>query len=272
MANAWLRGLGKPLTVAYPDSRAGLPEGQAVNIQLNRGACTNCGDCVGVCPTAALRVDAAGLVVDHGACIACNRCVPACPQGALAPGQEFELAVRGRADLMERPPGHSNGSRGPAGPAARLGDEARRVFGRSLHVRAVDAGSCNGCEVEVSQLLNPYYDLERLGIQFVASPRHADLALVTGPPTTHMAPALRSAYEAMPPPRLVVAVGACGIMGGPFAGSYAVHPGVASIVPVDVFIPGCPPRPEALLHGLLLAVGRAEQRMRDGRTDTHGGT
>jgi Ni,Fe-hydrogenase III small subunit len=131
-----------------------------------------------------------------------------------------------------------------------------RFFGRSLHIREVDAGSCNGCEVEINGLNSPIYDIERFGIHFVASPRHADMLLVTGPVTRNMELALRKTYDAMPAPRLVVAVGACGCSGGIFGANYASLGGVDRILPVDVYVPGCPPNPHALLHGILLAIGR----------------
>ncbi|HLF75867.1 MAG TPA: NADH-quinone oxidoreductase subunit B family protein [Dehalococcoidia bacterium] len=127
---------------------------------------------------------------------------------------------------------------------------------RSLHIRHLDSGSCNGCDWELTALLNPVYDIQRLGIDFVASPRHADLLLVTGTMTRNLEQAARLTYDAMPEPRLVVAVGACAMGGGVFSGSYATAPSVDSVLPVDVFIPGCPPRPEAIIHGLLAAVGR----------------
>jgi len=143
----------------------------------------------------------------------------------------------------------------------RLGTELRetirRRFGRSLHIRQVDAGSCNGCELEISGLTAPQYDLERFGLHFVASPRHADCLLVTGPVTLNMAEPLRRTYAAMPAPKFVIAVGDCGRDGGIFCGSYAVVGGVADVVPVHGVIPGCPPSPKALLAGLLLALGRA---------------
>jgi Ni,Fe-hydrogenase III small subunit len=139
-------------------------------------------------------------------------------------------------------------------------ERIRRVLGGSLAIREVDAGSCNGCELEITALNNPVYDLERLGIHFVASPRHADMLLVTGPVTRNMELALEKAYRATPDPKVVVAVGACGISGGIFGVNYATVGGVDRTVPVDVYIPGCPPRPQALLHGILLAVGRMERK------------
>lgn len=139
---------------------------------------------------------------------------------------------------------------------ARLGAEIRRRFGRSLAIRQVDAGSCNGCEIEIGGLTGPHYDLERFGLHVVASPRHADCLLVTGPVTRNMAEALRRTWEATPDPKIVIAVGDCGRDGGIFASSYAVVGGVAAVIPVDAVIPGCPPSPRALLAGLLDALGR----------------
>ena len=137
---------------------------------------------------------------------------------------------------------------------ARLQKAILRTLGRALTIRHVDAGSCNGCELEIQALTNPYYNLEGLGIRFVASPRHADMLLVTGPVSKHMAIALKRTYDATPEPKLVVAVGDCGCTGGIFGQSYASLGGVASMIPVDVAIPGCPPSPRALLQGILAAI------------------
>src|SRR6185312_16182844 len=134
---------------------------------------------------------------------------------------------------------------------------ARARLGRSLSIRQVDAGSCNGCELEIHALNNAFYDLERFGLRFVASPRHADVLLVTGPVTKNMTEALRRAYNATPDPKWVVAVGACAADGGIFAGSYAVTGGVKDVIPVDLHIPGCPPAPRALLQGLLALLTRS---------------
>jgi Ni,Fe-hydrogenase III small subunit len=134
--------------------------------------------------------------------------------------------------------------------------EFLRILGRALAIRHVDAGSCNGCELEIHALGNPYYNIEGLGIRFVASPRHADLLLVTGPVSRHMRVALERTYEAVPEPRLVVAVGDCGCTGGVFGESYASCGRVANVIPVDVAVPGCPPTPIDLLKGILAAVDR----------------
>lgn len=136
----------------------------------------------------------------------------------------------------------------------RIDERARRVFGRSLHIRQVDAGSCNGCELEIGALNSPYYDLERFGMHFVASPRHADCLLVTGPVTRNMVDPLRRTYEATPAPKIVVAVGDCAHNCGIFANGYGVAGPVSAIVPVDVAVPGCPPRPRAILAGIFTAL------------------
>lgn len=141
---------------------------------------------------------------------------------------------------------------------AELKARIMRLYGRSLHLRHLDVGSCNGCEIELTQLLSPFYDLQRFGIDFVASPRHADALIVTGPVSRHLEPALRKTLEATPDPKLVIALGACACSGGMFGEGYASYGGVDKMTPVDVYIPGCPPRPFAILHGLLLAVDRAE--------------
>jgi Ni,Fe-hydrogenase III small subunit len=137
-----------------------------------------------------------------------------------------------------------------------LKEKIQKMFGRSLAIRQVDAGSCNGCEIEIAALNNPIYDIERFGIHFVASPRHADVLLVTGPASKNMEVALLQTYNATPGPKIVIAVGACACSGGIFGDTYATTGGIDKIVPVDVYIPGCPPRPQALLEGLLLAINK----------------
>src|SRR5213596_1943597 len=140
---------------------------------------------------------------------------------------------------------------------ARLQEQVLRTLGCALTIRQVDAGSCNGCELEIHALANPYYNIEGLGIRFVASPRHADVLLVTGPVSKHMAIALQRTVDATPDPKLVVAVGDCGCTGGIFGESYASLGRVANVIPVDVEIPGCPPTPTALLQGILAALSKA---------------
>ena len=229
------------------------------------------------CPTAALAcTDKPGertVTLDLGLCTFCGLCAEA--DGAIRMTTACELAQRRREDLvttarydigtggqqgrLKAAPAPASGAPGTPsldGLATELKTRIDRVLGRSLHIREVDAGSCNGCEVEVVGLNSPRYDIERFGIHFVASPRHADMLLVTGPVTRNMELALRKTYDAMPDPRVVVAVGACGCGGGIFGRNYASLGGVDKVVPVDVYIPGCPPNPHALLHGILTAVGR----------------
>ena len=142
--------------------------------------------------------------------------------------------------------------------ADRLREDVLRYFDGALTIRHVDAGSCNGCELEINSLSNPYYNLEGLGIKFVASPRHADMLLVTGPVSRHMEVALKRTYDATPDPKLVVAIGDCGCSGGIFGESYASCGRVANVIPVDVAVPGCPPTPHAILQGILTAISRTK--------------
>jgi Ni,Fe-hydrogenase III small subunit/NAD-dependent dihydropyrimidine dehydrogenase PreA subunit len=244
--------------------------------------CTACDACAPACPTGAIAVanPAPGrktLSLSYASCVQCRECVDACPERAIAPGRDFELAAYTRQQLTQRAvfeagaPGQRLTLReveAQPGPsleesAATLKARIQGLLGRSLHVREVDAGSCNGCELEITATTNPLFDLERFGIHFVASPRHADLLLVTGPVTRNMEVALRRTYEATPEPRVVVAVGACGCSGGIFGeGTYASLGGVDRVLPVDVYIPGCPPRPQAILNGLMVAMGIREARSR----------
>ena len=159
-----------------------------------------------------------------------------------------------RAPLTEPPP--QTDDRELAALAASVDAAARHRLGRSLSIREVDAGSCNGCELEIHALNNAFHDLERFGLRFVASPRHADVLMVTGPVTKNMREALERTYVATPSPKWVVAVGDCALDGGIFAGSYAVTGGVSSVVPVDLHIRGCPPNPTALLRGLLMLLAQ----------------
>ena len=242
--------------------------------------CTACGDCASACPTGAIEVaqtDRARTVsLSYGQCISCRECVAACPEGAMSAGHGLDLAAYTRGQLTRRASFDLDSAGRAAfrqeerlpGPSLAESAEAlrRRIhgrFGRSLHVRQVDAGSCNGCELEIAATSNPVFDLERFGVHFVASPRHADLLLVTGPVTRNMEIALRRTLEATPEPRVVVAVGACGCTGGIFGeGTYASRGGVDRVVPVDVYVPGCPPAPQAILAGLFVAMGIREARSR----------
>lgn len=168
-----------------------------------------------------------------------------------------QIARTGLVSEAAPPPDEALRARAPEIQA-----EILALLGRALAIRQVDAGSCNGCELEIHALNNPYYNLEGLGIRFVASPRHADMLLVTGPVAKNMEPALRIAYEATPDPKLVVAVGDCGCTGGIFGESYASCGKVANVIPVDVTVPGCPPTPLAILQAILTAVSAGARHPR----------
>ena len=175
----------------------------------------------------------------------------------------FESLIR--LPLTEPPPPVSDAATGEL--AAAIEKAVRRRLGRSLSIRAVDAGSCNGCESELQALNNPYYNLHRLGIFFTPSPRFADLLLVTGPVTHAMHDPLKAAYDAMPDPRWVMAVGTCAVSGGIPGGNYACGTGLDGVLPVDLYLPGCPPNPAAIMEALLMFLDRARQRVRGGQID-----
>lgn len=209
-----------------------------------------CAECASACPTGAIRVQPK-LEVDLGKCLFCAECAVACPTGAVTYGADYRLAARQRADLLVR----ENEAVRLAGA---LESKARRLFGHSLKLRQVSAGGCNACEAEINVLSTVVWDLGRFGIQIVASPRHADGLIVTGPVTENMRLALRKTYDAVAPPKLVIAIGACAIAGGPFRDHPETHNGVESELPVDLFVPGCPPHPLTILDGLLRLLGRLD--------------
>lgn len=240
-----------------------------------------------VCPTGAISYQDVNRQrvarLDLAKCIFCGLCADA--DRAIRMTNVCECAARRRDDLVTsagyslKPDGTHDRMVSPPSVAKprregivlserasldalgrQIQERAGKMFGRSLHIREVDAGSCNGCEIEIVGLNSPIYDIERFGIHFVASPRHADMLLVTGPVTRNMELALKKTYDATPDPRLVVAVGACGCSGGIFGRNYATCGSVDSVIPVDVYIPGCPPNPYALLCGILTAMGRTEPK------------
>ncbi len=207
-----------------------------------------CAECVSRCPFGACDLQEGALALDLGRCLFCADC-PACPQGFIHFTPDYRLAVRNR-ELLWRQPAKGLNLAWPLAP------EPRRLFGRSLKLRQVSAGGCNACEADCNVLGTLVFDLGRFGIQFVASPRHADGLLVTGPVSANMHQALLATYEATPAPKLVIAVGACAIGGRPFRGSPEVASGLDSLLPVDLFVPGCPPHPYTILDGLLRLLGR----------------
>lgn len=237
-------------TLRYPLVPPGLPDRFRGRPQLDPSRCREgCHACVEACPTGAVQADP--LRVDLGACLFCPACVEACPDGALTYTASHQLAASERGALV------MSGSTSAVAPRVEaLDQEMRRLFGRSLRLRQISAGGCNGCEAELVALNNVVFDLSRFGIQFVASPRHADGVVITGPITHNMELALRKTYDAVPAPKMVIAVGACAISGGPFVGSPVAHDGIPRDIPVDLYVPGCPPHPATLLDGLLRLLGQ----------------
>ena len=232
------------LEAALPDRYRGAPV-------LEPARCRNgCAACVEACPTEALAVDADGPRLDLGRCLFCAECVAQCPEGALQFSQDPRMATRRREELVVRG--------GPLDLARAFEERVRRIYGRSLRLRQLSAGGCNACETDVNVLSTVVFDLSRFGIQFVASPRHADGLLVTGALTRNMHLALQKTYAAVPEPCFVIAVGACAISGGPYAGHPEILDGIDGEIPVDLYIPGCPPHPLTILDGLLRLLGRID--------------
>jgi Ni,Fe-hydrogenase III small subunit/ferredoxin len=239
-------------TVPYPDVEPDLPDRFRGLPVLDSSRCPDgCKACEEACPTDAMRTTARGLQVDLGRCLFCSDCIRACPEGAIAHSTDHRLAVRSRHDLI------LNQGEGLARATA-LDEKMRRLFGRSLKLRQVSAGGCNACEADINVLSTVVFDLGRFGIQIVASPRHADGLLITGPVTQNMRLALEKTYEAIPAPKIVIAVGACAISGGPYVDHPEAAGGADGVVPVDLYIPGCPPHPYTILDGLLRLLGRIE--------------
>lgn len=240
-------------TIRYPDGPApGMPDRFRGRPTIDAARCPDgCRACADACPTSAVAL-ADKVSIDLGKCLFCTDCVAACPEQAIAYNTDYRLAVRHRDDLILQQ------DQQVLRLAAALGGKRKRLFGRSLKLRQVSAGGCNACEADVNVLGTVGWDLGRFGIQMVASPRHADGLLITGPVTRNMELALRKTYDAVADPKVVIAVGACAISGGPYEGHKQANDGADTIVPIDLYIPGCPPHPMTILDGLLRLLGRIE--------------
>jgi Ni,Fe-hydrogenase III small subunit len=236
MANWVLKGLRTGIkSSGYPsrsDDAPGISPGRPIGTQLK--SATAADQLVARCPTQAIKREDSGIAIDHGRCVHCFRCQRDVEEAATWQ-QGFEWAGNACEPALHK---------------------LASIFGRSLHVRFVDAGACGACMSEARQINNPYYNMHRLGIFITPTPRNADVLLVAGPVSDAMQLPLRKTYEAIPTPKRVVAIGACAASGGIFGPSFTASGGAAEIIPVDVIVPGCPPPPLAILHGLLLAVER----------------
>ena len=239
-------------TTRYPAAPIPMPERFRGYPRFDASSCPDgCRACADICPVGAISCDPA-LSIDLGKCLFCPDCSRACPQGAVTFTNDPRLAANRRETLVVKP----DGKRTPALP---MEQQMLSLFGRSIKFREVSAGGCNACEADTNVLSTIGWDLGRFGIQFVASPRHADGLWVTGPVSENMVEALLKTYEAIPAPKIVVASGACAIAGGPFIDSPEQHNGVGGLLPVDLYIPGCPPHPVTILDGLLRLLGKMEK-------------
>lgn len=244
-------------TMAYPKGPApALPDRHSGALKVDASKCADgCTACVPVCPTQAItRPAGKPMALNLGRCIFCAACVEVCPQKAITQTGDHRMAVSRREDLVLGESGKEQ-----VRLAAALDEKLRKLFDRSLRLRQVSAGGCAACEADTNVLGTIGWDLGRFGIQFVASPRHADGLLITGPVTKNMELALKKTYDAVAAPKIVIAVGACAIAGGPFIGHPQHNQGARAVVPVDLFIPGCPPHPLTILDGLLRLLDRLEE-------------
>jgi Ni,Fe-hydrogenase III small subunit/formate hydrogenlyase subunit 6/NADH:ubiquinone oxidoreductase subunit I len=237
-------------TNRFPDEIPKLSEQYRGRLEIDPAKCdSSCRICADACPTQAItRTDK--LHLDLGQCLFCTDCTSACPTGAIRTTRDYRMAVNHRQDMV------LTGAEMKL--AESMGEQLRKLLGRALRLREVCAGSCNACDLDTNVLSTVGWDLSRFGIQFVASPRHADGLVVTGAISRNMEHALKETYNAIPAPKIAIAIGACAISGGPFRGSPAVLNGAEGLLPIDLYIPGCPPHPLTILDGLLRLIGRVK--------------
>ena len=239
-------------TSRFPKETPEFPERFRGRPAFDAARCADgCRTCAESIPSSLIR-PGAEATMDVGACLFSPEEAAMCPAGAIRFTPDHRMASSTREGLCS--------ASGEVELARALDERSRRLFGRSLRLRSVAAGSCNGCEAELVALGNVVFDLARFGVQFVASPRHADGIVITGAVSVNMRTALQATYDAVPDPRIVIAVGACAINGGPFRGSREVSDGVPAEIPVDLWVPGCPPHPLTVLDGVLRLLGRIEGR------------
>lgn len=244
-----VRAHQKKRTIAYPQAEPLLPDRFRGRPEIRKTQCAaGCSICVQTCPIDAIAIGPQGPLMDLGRCLFCGDCAGVCPSQAITFSADYQLSAGKREDLVL--------SGEEKRLAAALQKESQRLFGRSLKLREVSAAGCNACEADVNVLTTIVYDIGRFGIQFVASPRHADGVLVTGCLSRNMLLGLQKTYEAVPEPKIVIAVGSCAISGGPFRDHPEIHNGIESILPVDLYVPGCPPHPMTILDGLLRLLGK----------------
>lgn len=216
--------------------------------------CTSCGLCESACPAAAISIPptAPKPILDLGRCIFCGECARVCPEKVMVFSGSFRMGARKSEDLLVGGPSEAG--------IEKLGREMLARFGHSMKFRVVSAGGCNACEADVNVLETIGFDLSRFGLSYAASPRHADGLIITGPVSKNMEEALKKTWEAMPSPKIAIAIGACAISGGIYRGLPDTSDGATGIIPIDLFIPGCPPHPMTILNGLLALLGRLPEK------------